>query len=68
MVDSSVLEITMETFIMVDSSVLEITMETFIINSIMKDFMQFAAHPMLPISFENSKRIMLVMWLEYLSL
>ena len=35
-------------------------MKTFNISSIIKKFMQYAAHPMLAISFKNSKRIMLV--------
>ena len=54
----------------VDSRVLEIMMmfiildNTFDISSIIKKFMRYAAHPMLAISFENSKRIMLVTWLE----
>ena len=38
----------------------EITMETFDKSSIMKKFMQYAAYPMLVISFEDNKRIMLV--------
>ena len=42
------------------SSVLEITMETFDTISTLKKFIRYAAHPMLAISFENSKRIMLV--------
>ena len=49
------------------SSVLEITMETFDVSSIMKKFMRDATHLMLAISFESSKRIMLVTWLECLS-
>ena len=35
-------------------------METFDTISTMKKFIRYAAHPMLAISFENSKRIMLV--------
>ena len=46
-----------------DSRVLEIMMNTFDISLIIKKFMRYAAHPMLGISFENNKRIMLV-WLE----
>ena len=49
------------------SSVLEITMETFDVSSIMKKFMRDATHLMLTVSFESSKRIMLVTWLECLS-
>ena len=54
----------------VDSRVLEIMMmliildNTFDISSIIKKLMRYAAHQMLAISFENSKRIMLVTWLE----
>ena len=43
-----------------DSSVLEITMETFDASSIMKKLMWYVAHPMLATSFENNKNIMLV--------
>ena len=41
-------------------------METFDVSSITKNFMRYTAHPMLAISFENSKKSMLGTWLECL--
>ena len=47
-----------------DSSVLEVKVKPFDISLIIKKFMRYDAHPILAISLENSKRIMLIMWLE----